>query len=108
MSKFNVAFNVDLANILPVSDGGHRSSQEQASEAVRSLILAGARAQAKAKLQEIRIESESDQDVKMVKMAEQLRIMMFTLMAEANLVVSEISPDTEIQTKLPFELAEAA
>lgn len=99
MSKFRVAFNVDLSQIAP--DAG--VSAEAAADAVRALLLKEARANARNELHSIRLDPELDHEVRVIKMAEQMRKLMLTLMAEANLEIDPLSEETPIETELPFE-----
>lgn len=104
MSKFKVAFNLDLAQIAPEAlMGPGEVSLETVEEVVSAMFLSQARKAAKDKLHAIRRDSEMDSDVKVIQMSEQIRKMMITLMAEANMSVERLDDSVEISTELPFE-----
>jgi nitrogen regulatory protein PII-like uncharacterized protein len=107
--KFNISLNVDIENIAPeLLAEGKAVSPEQVEEAFSTMILNEARQHAKAELHAIRRDAVLDSDVKAIKMAEQLRKIMFSMMAECNMTVTPIAESTPIQTELPFEQRYAA
>ncbi len=109
MSKFNISFNMDIQHIAPeLLAEGKPVTPDQVEEAFTTMLLNDARKSAKAELHKIRTDPVMDSDVKAIKMAQQLRKIMFGIMAEANLVVTPIDEATEIQTELPFEQRYAA
>lgn len=104
MSKFKVAFNLDLSQIAPEAlMGPGEVSLDTIQEVVAKMLLSQARKAAKDKLHSVRRDATMDPDVKVIQMADQIRKMMITLMAEANMSVEKISDDTVISTELPFE-----
>jgi hypothetical protein len=103
-SKVKVSFNLDLSQIAPeVLLDASVSLNEGTQEAVTKLLLRGARKTAKDELRKLHRDAVIDADVKVIKTAELMRKIMFTLMAEANMEVEELPESTEIQTQLPFE-----
>jgi hypothetical protein len=102
VSKYRVAFNLDLAQIAPSLDAKD-PSERAAAEVVTTMLINAARLNAKDELQKVRRDPSLESDVKVIRMAEQMRKMMLTLMAEANLEVTHLANDTVISTKLPFE-----
>lgn len=109
MSKFNISFNVDMQHIAPeLVSSGNEINPVQVEEAFTSMILEEARKHAKSELHRIRKDADMDQDVKAIKMSEQLRKMMFSLMAEANVQITPIEDSAIVQTELPFERRYAA
>ena len=106
MSKFKVAFNLDLTQIAPEAlMGSGEVPLSTVEDVVTTMFINEARRAAKDKLHDIRKDQMMDSDVKVIKMAEQIRKMMITLMAEANMTVERIADDVEISTELPFERA---
>ena len=104
MSKFKVAFNLDLSQIAPEAlMGPGEVPLETVEDVVTTMFINEARRAAKDKLHEIRRDQSMDADVKVIKMSEQIRKMMITLMAQANMSVERISDNVEISTELPFE-----
>lgn len=103
MSKFRIVMDMDFAELAPEDLVGAASDIDVVKDVVSKSLIAGARAQAKRDLHTIRKDSDLDQDVKAIRMAEQLRKIMMTMMAEANLSVEELPSATPISTKLPFE-----
>lgn len=106
MSKFKVAFNLDLAQIAPetlMQLGSKDVPLKTVSDVVATMLLGQARKSAKDKLHSIRLDSNIDPDVKIIKMSEQIRNMMITLMAESNMSVERLDDSVEIYTELPFE-----
>lgn len=72
-------------------------------DVVTRMFINEARRASKEQLHAIRRDQTMDADVKVIKMSEQIRKMMITLMAQANMTVTRISDDTVISTELPFE-----
>lgn len=103
MSKFNVSFNVDLSHIAPDLGHGSEVTEGEVSETITKLLLGSARRQATEELHKVRKDACLDNDVKAIRMAEHLRKIMLTLMAEANLKIEAMPEDTAVQTELPFE-----
>lgn len=104
MSKFQVAFNLDLSQVAPEAlMGPEPIDLEVVKEAVSAMLLSQARKAARDKLHEIRRDVGMDSDVKIIQMSEQIRKVMITLMAEANMTVTQLRDDVEISTELPFE-----
>lgn len=109
MSKFKVAFSLDLTQIAPeVGLSQKGESLEEIQEVIASMFLVQTRKAARDKLHEIRCDTSLDSDVKIIQMSEQIRKMMFTLMAEANMSVERLDESVEISTELPFEKADGA
>lgn len=108
-AKFNISFNVDLSHIAPeLMLDGRQPSEAEVSEVITSKMINQARAFAKSEYHRIRKDASMDNDVKAIKMAEQMQKMMLTLMAQANLEVSLMPESTHIETELPFERRMAA
>lgn len=103
MTKFRIAMDMDFADLAPELLKGSEADQEVVREAFTSMLIRGARANAKRELHDIRKDAVMDMDVKAIRMAEQLRKIMSTLMAEANLTVAPLDASTPISTTLPFE-----
>lgn len=104
MSKFKVEFNLDLTQIAPEAlEQTEEVSLDVVSQTVGRMLLQQARKAAKDRIHQIRRDANLDPDVKVIQMSEQLRHMMLTLMAEANLKIERLSDDVEILTELPFE-----
>jgi hypothetical protein len=104
VSKFKVEFNLDLTQIAPeaVEETGE-ISLAAVSQTVSKMLLQQARKAAKDRMHQIRRDPNLDADVKVIQMSEQVRNMMLTLMAEANLKVERLCDEVEILTELPFE-----
>lgn len=103
MSKFRIVMDMDFAELAPEDLDGTSADIAVVKDVVSKSLIEGARAQAKRDLHTVRRDRELDQDVKAIRMAEQLRKIMMTMMAEANLSVEELPASTPISTKLPFE-----
>lgn len=103
MSKFRVAFDVDLTNIAPELSVGSEDVEATVSNMVSEMLLSQARAHAREELHKVRKDTSIDSDVKVLKMGEQLRKIMLTLMAEANLKIQPLPNDVVIHRELPFE-----
>lgn len=104
MSKFKVAFNLDLAQIAPEAlMGPGEVSLDTVEQVVSAMLLSQARKAAKDRLHAIRKDVAMDSDVKVIQMSEQIRNMMITLMAEANMTVEKLDDSVAISTELPFE-----
>lgn len=95
--KAKVTFDLDL------SDMDILSTQAAAEECVQTVLLSAARAQHLQKLQEVRKDTSEDDDVRTIKMAELLKQIKITLIAEANISVEALPDDYPIKTELPFE-----
>jgi hypothetical protein len=106
--KFRVTMDMDFSQLAPDALCADGSQVENIRNAFKAMVLNNARAQAKDELHRIRMEPAMSADVKTIRMSEQLRAMMTTLMAEANLSVVPLSDATPIQTELPFERQYAA
>jgi hypothetical protein len=96
-SKYRVSFDLNIEGISPddVTENGVKAAIER--------LLTSARAHEKTKLHGIRTSSNLSQDEKAVAMADCLRGIMASLMAQANLSVESLLDDTHIETKQPFE-----
>lgn len=104
MSKFKVSFNLDLTQIAPEAlMGPGNVASSVVEDVVTTMFINEARKAAKDELHRIRRDQTMDADVKVIKMSEQIRKMMITLMAQANMTVEPIGDDVEISTELPFE-----
>ena len=108
-SKFEVLFNVDVSHIAPeMLRGQAEPTADAVKEVITTMLIENARARSKAEFHKIRRDTVMDSEVKTIRMAEQLRSMMLSLMAQANLSVRQIADDVDIQTELPFERQYAA
>jgi hypothetical protein len=106
VSKFKVSFNLDLTQIAPeMLMGPTPVGTDVVEDVVTRMFINEARRAAKDELHRIRRDQAMDADVKVIKMSEQIRKMMITLMAQANMSVEAIGDDVEISTELPFEKA---
>ena len=104
MSKFKVSFNLDLSQIAPEAlMGPGEVDLSVVEDVVTRMFINEARRAAKGELHKIRRDTMLDPDVKIIKMSEQIRRMMITLMAQANMSVERIADSVEISTELPFE-----
>jgi len=83
--------------------GPEDATVAEVQEVVTKMLINEARRAAKEELHRIRRDQTMDADVKVIKMSEQIRKMMITLMAQANMTVKQISSNTHISTELPFE-----
>jgi len=95
--------DMDFTNLVAEPLGSEPSDLEVVRDSFQSMVLKSARADAARELHRVRRDQEIDLDVKSIRMAEQIRKIMATLMAEANIKVESIAEDTPIQTRLPFE-----
>lgn len=103
MSKFRIVMDMDFGQIAPEAVGSGPADLETIREVFTAAVINPARSQSKADLHKIRTDADMDMDVKAIRMAEHLRKIMATLMAEANLQVQRLPADHEISTELPFE-----
>ena len=102
-TKFRVVIDLDLRDIAPDVVCDDQVSEEAARDVFQNLILVEARSNAKRELHAIRRDAGMDMDVKSLRMAEQLRKIMGSLMAESNMTVKRLAGDHDISTTLPFE-----
>lgn len=103
MSKFRIVMDMDFAELAPEDLAEAAGDVNVIKDVVTKTLIQGARAQAKRDLHTIRRDASMDDDVRAIRMAEQLRKIMATMMAEANLSVETLPESTPISTKLPFE-----
>lgn len=78
-----------------------------ATAVVQSQLINAARAYHKNGIQAARLNGDLSEEAKAVKLAEGVRSMMLTLMAQANMAVEALPDDAPISTELPFERAGA-
>lgn len=103
MSKFRVAFDLDLTDIAPEIATEQQDMKATVEGVVTSMLLSQARTKAREELHQVRKDPSLDNEVRTIKMGEQLRKIMLTLMAEANLNIEPLPAHTTIQRELPFE-----
>ena len=109
MSKYNISINVDIAHVAPeLVEGGKVPTSEEVEAALAKLILEQARRKAQDNLRTIQRDPDMDHDVKVIKMGEEMRKLMASIMAEANMTATQIPQSTVIQTELPWEQRYAA
>jgi len=95
--------DMDFTNLVGDTLGSEASDLEVVRDSFQSMVLKAARADATRELHRVRRDQDIDLDVKSIRMAEQIRKIMATLMAEANLKVESIEEDVPVHTRLPFE-----
>lgn len=95
--------DMDFAELAPEGLSGDSTDLDVVKSVFSKTLISGARANAMRELHSVRRDQEMDQDVKAIRMAEQLRKIMSTMMAEVNLHVETLPEATTISTKLPFE-----
>lgn len=104
MSKFKVSMDLDLTQIAPEALMGPEPVPLSVVEDVfTDMLINEARKASRDSYQKLRRDQDMDPDVKAIKMAEHIRKMMLTLMAQANLSVERLDDSTTILTQLPFE-----
>jgi hypothetical protein len=76
---------------------------EDIAQGIVKGLLAPARLTHKSAIQAARLDGEVPADEKMARIAEGVRGMMLSLMAEANLTIEPMPDDTAVAMELPFE-----
>lgn len=104
-SKFNISFAVDLTEILPNHQGTFTA--EMAEALLTEMLVNPARHNARNTIKEIQA-LNLDSDVKAIKMGEQLRSIMFGIMAQANVQVTELDDCYPVETQMPFEASKGS
>ena len=100
-SKFNVSFNIDLSKYPEIAKAA--DPEAAARQVIIGSLLNPAKKHAKHELHRVRTDATINNDDKAEPMAEQLKATMLTVMAECNLEVTTLPPETEINTRFAFE-----
>ena len=100
-SKFNVSFNLDLSKYPEIAEAA--DPEAAARQVIIDSLLHPAKNHAKQELHRVRTDATVHRDDKAVPMADQLKATMLTIMAECNLEVTTLPPETDINTSFPFE-----
>lgn len=108
MTKFRVAFDVDLSKISPEDFGNAGAELEAAEALITSVLLETTRKAALKQLVALRMQAGLSDAQRSTAMAEQLRAAKLTLQAEANLTVEALPDDAVVLDDTPERIALAA
>ncbi|QWT15333.1 hypothetical protein [Sphingobium xenophagum] len=103
MTAYRLTIDIDTAQF----QGAFAARSGDEAEALKQLfttrILTATRKASRDKLHEVRTGNETP-DTKARLMGDELKTVMLTVMAEANLAVEALPADFKVKTELPFEM----
>lgn len=100
MSVFTVTVTLNAADLLPSKNG---ITPEMVKVMFVEKVINPARAAAKNRLHDTRVDTAMDADLHTIDMAQAVRDLMLTMAMESSIQVQAAPPGTKVETRLPFE-----